>query len=337
MADRGSSKGTLYVMTRSARLPTIKIHAGTGKTGSSYLQELFRENTSATGNLYLQYPPRDSFVDQVAAAWERARLQEVDLIVSSESIAGWLGDGQLFDELETYLRSQQIVADLLIFCRNPPEHVLSDWSQRQKGDGKGSELSLTEVGSRFRINDRILVTSRRARDSREFRLTIFNYTNVKDRLRKIAAEFLGISEEQLIASLPDFAKKNRIVNRSLTLHEIMFVRALRRFGFPLFGNGQESFGWYLCLQHRPVGRGRPLLSEQQMGLLLDSVLPAVQSLNAEFDLALEVDQPEFVRAVRRPFDFSRIRSNSILLVWYVQWLMTSQSIPGRALFGRGHT
>ena len=225
---------------------TLFLHIGHGKTGSSYLQSAFVKNRAAMARLGLTYPedPSDSralaggitigngrpLIRAMESRWRAAmlapRLRRAPghVLYSSEFLFGALGqEGALARLRELARRSGFERIEILIFIRDPLDHLPSFYQQKVKREGfRGGIARLSRI---YRVPARVAALLRGADDAEEIGVTVRNYSRRRSALLAVAADWAGLPEGALAA--PGKA----VVNRSLTRAELNAQRIINaRFG-----------------------------------------------------------------------------------------------------------
>ena len=221
-------------------MPTLHLHLGPGKTGTTWIQTSFR--------LSRERLRADHGVDYPAAAKERADMADTKIIVgngrgaleSPETLVAKLcADGKarshrlyssefLFHELVAWADLSELPravkeagfdrVRLLLFVRDPLGALFSGWQQEVKRTGVWRDLDPTDrrLGHVGQVADLL----ERLADVDGVETTALNYSRRSDRLLESVESWLGTPEGTLIR--PDAPR----VNRSMTAAEIALLRAV---------------------------------------------------------------------------------------------------------------
>lgn len=221
-------------------MPTLFLHVGQGKTGSSFLQAAFAASAGALFEAGIRYPAH-------AGGHERALSGGVtsgngallaNAFAGEEQLTALLGDGAGADLLFSREQlSYELLRDgvlehleraghtagfdrisVLLFIRDPVEHASSDYSQKVK-----RKRSRDSIEDHFRTcvypeNAALMLTAIAQRPTID--VTVRNYSRVRDGLLDCTAEWLGIDSAQL--ARPAVER----INRALTPDELRLVRRL---------------------------------------------------------------------------------------------------------------
>lgn len=243
-------------------MPTLYIHIGHGKTGSSWIQACLRLSHEALekhGILYatgddsqFDHPGKITSGNAIDLLNSKARFEKhlknnqnrktASLLFSSEHIFIDFIDSNAGEYLEETARAFGFdKIKILLFIRNPIGMSVSIWQQRTKRRGnyavKLSNLhEHMEIGSDMVVYVEDIVT--RLRKCSSVELTVRNYSRCRERLVEETAEWLGIPES--IFTRPEIGR----INRSLTWSELMFQMELNK----IVGPSGNIFSDPLCEQ-----------------------------------------------------------------------------------------
>ncbi|WP_299620360.1 hypothetical protein [uncultured Tateyamaria sp.] len=213
---------------------TVYLHIGQSKTGSSYIQSMFALSRQELGASGIEYPAFskgilmaekghvswgnvDSIAD-IADLIQRAAAEAPDaskLLFSGEHLL------QLFDArfgpngLEA-LRDE-FDFNILLFVRDPLDHMVSIFKQRKKtGRFSGALESFAASYNAPAMIERVLGNL----NAQGYTHTVFNYSNNAQNLHALVAGWLGIPSDRL-EDAPDHS-----INRSLTASEVFMQTTL---------------------------------------------------------------------------------------------------------------
>ena len=232
---------------------TLYIHAGHGKTGSSFIQSMLAASVRnlaiykilyrvpgggqgvargaiSSGNGHLLMEALDGTVDLIF----RYR-PNVDLLFSREQSMREFGEpGRIkaFRKLIDAGRFDRV--EILLFIRNPISHAASHYQQSVKRGGRKNsvEAFFRKYKQPCYVQD-FLEAFEQVRDTR---VTVRNYSSGKGELREIIAAWLGVPAA--LFSIP--GKMN--INRSLSRSETELQRAFNT----VLGKGANFLSTRLC-------------------------------------------------------------------------------------------
>lgn len=224
-------------------MPTLYLHIGHDKTGSSFLQSAFANSAEVFLQSHLVYPLAESMKAAKAGKVSEGNgglifddLQEREegksYFFSSELIfqSIYLGvkdlqqDRAYLDQLRTLVEGPLFDrTKILLYIRNPIAHTISHYQQMVKRGGMKRDI---DTFFSFLTKDGIPMPSR-TRKVLEFlktlsrcEVTILNYSRSKNLLHQV--------EEWLALSSPLQAPENEQVNRSLSAAELRLQIALNK-------------------------------------------------------------------------------------------------------------
>lgn len=270
-------------------MPDLLLHIGHGKTGSSYLQNLFRIHRARLAAEGIAYPPRGESGQETETTLtvgnaQRVLESEAELTAALEGYRPGAGQHLLLSS-EMLFFDIEAHADLgflprtagdfgfdrvrvLFFIREPLAHAASEWQQQVK---RGLEWRTLED---FYRNFPGPESSERVLDRLEaaggIEITVRNYSRCSKRLVEVVTDWLGVPAETL-PPLPV-----RRVNRSLTVAELALMREVNR----VVGMYTHFLTRALC-ERLPEFRAddvRPSVELQQA--TLDRLWPAMRRVNA---------------------------------------------------------
>lgn len=221
-------------------MKTIFLHAGHGKTGSSFLQSAFALNVEVMQAQGLEYPLSARMVDKAASGVTTSgnrgaligamRDGRTDLFQSDHSL---LFSGEslwaqfLEPEFPAWLTGAAAQSGhrlaMLFFLRDPVEYQISGYLQNVQQGLEQAEINayLTTRGARVQKEhqDRVAQVIQTVRDT-GIALSVLNYSRVKRDLLGVTARFLGLDPAI------ELARPGRPVNRSIGAMEVGMARGL---------------------------------------------------------------------------------------------------------------
>ena len=270
----------------------LYLHIGHMKTGSTWLQTSFKESRVALNAAGIHYPSwghdaTKSNLDQRTTAGNAAGLfnhfetflQRLNTAPDRKSL--FLSSETMFDAMcqndDLAGAMRQILATgfdkicVLLFVRDPLGLGASVWQQRVKG-WQGETRDLDEYfRDGFDLPERVCSVVEQLQSVSGVEVTIHNYSQVKDTIKAIAEDWLGITSGVL--STPD----KPVVNRSMTASEValqlQFNRALGR------ASG-KMFGFRLINRLADVPRDPPQISRAGAKAALAQHGPYIERINA---------------------------------------------------------
>jgi hypothetical protein len=227
-------------------MPTLFLHIGHGKTGTSWIQACLRINRESlakrgiiyalgedrdieqpelitSGNASFLFQSREHFEEYLAINQRKAKGS---LLFSSEHIPNNFlnSNGEEYLE-EIALRFGFDKISVLLFIRNPISLAVSMWRQRIKGRGD-FDVTLTNLHENPDIGWDVIYDIEkiinRLNHCKMVTLTIRNYSNCNTRLMNEVEEWLGIPAETV--QIPDIKR----INRSLTFSELALQQSFNK-------------------------------------------------------------------------------------------------------------
>lgn len=216
--------------------PTLYLHIGHDKTGSSFIQSTLALNDEALKANGIHYPSvgnfskaRQGFIsngnwaafDDPAASIKAAPPQCHATLFSSEGIFARLATPQHFVTFTGMLDRLAIEkVNVLLFIRDPIDHISSEYQQKIKRGGEHLP-SIDDYSHTYKMPTRVRKLLALFEEKPVFDVTIRNYSRVRDGILPIFSEWLGLPADALNASRLD-----QVVNRSLTQDELYIQRRL---------------------------------------------------------------------------------------------------------------
>ncbi len=285
------------------------IHAGHGKTGSSFLQAWLAANAERLDRKHgLRYPLVSPFSGRREDSQGLARfsmgngfileelLERPDRVAQLRDLGGAAGPGRglvfsrerFFRSLATRLGELERTAreagfgsvEVLLFVRDPLEHAHSLYAEMVKAHGYTG--SADRWLGEYELLDAVGDFLDRVEGCSATRLTVFNYSRSRERILDCMARWLGIT------SAPMRVPEGR-ANRSLTGPEVEVLRVCNR----LLGASARSVGRRLA-EELPGLRGPAAsASLEAQETFLQRVEPVVERLNRRLppDQAYALERP----------------------------------------------
>jgi hypothetical protein len=226
-------------------MPTVYIHIGHGKTGSSWIQSSLRSSRESLASHSLHYANGpDALLTEMnlissgngtgllsSEAEFGRRLSECShtegcsVIFSSEFLFKEINDPGVLDFMLPVAKQfgyQDI--EILMFIRDPMEYATSLWQQKVKRKGETMEFEnnvKTDI-MYVQVHERVTNLLEYMDGKENIKLTIRNYNRCKDALLEEVAQWLRVPASALV--VPPF----RRVNRSMTRGEIRLQMEFNR-------------------------------------------------------------------------------------------------------------
>jgi len=229
-------------------LGTLFIHAGHGKTGSSYLQNTLLISHASLAKESIFYPKNmsaaeaetgvvtsgnarhcfESF-DQLEKMFVNTPFNTDSMLLSSEFVFRHLPILIEEDRKTGFERIKKLNHrfgfenwKILLFIRDPLPLAISAWLQSVKSHREKMPLEEFILGwpSAYPLRVRGFVGI--CSDLDFIEISIFNYSRIKNDLNQVVAEWLGIEPDVLISPT------TKRINRSLTVGEAYVISRLNR-------------------------------------------------------------------------------------------------------------
>lgn len=216
------------------RTPTFYLHIGHDKTGSSFIQSALALNEDTLKASGIHYPSVGNFskarkgyisngnwaaFDDPAAAVESAPPQCRATLFSSEGIFTRLGTPKHFRTFVDTLDQLAIEkVNVLLFIRDPIDHISSEYQQRIKRGGEHPS-GIDEYSTTYKMPTRVRNILSIFDQEDIFDVTVKNYSRVRSDILSSFTEWLGLPG-QLTSTL------DQVVNRSLSRDELYIQQRL---------------------------------------------------------------------------------------------------------------
>lgn len=213
------------------------LHIGHGKTGSSALQSFFALNADELKNHNIDYPEHVSFDNAV-----KGHISSGNLPLGNNSWDEYIDKKALASKSETILFSNESLIHkiishpekaeflskkynltLVMYVRNPLDHLFSSYGQQVKRHGQTQSIS--EWIDNYQVLDKVIEMIKICKD-RNINLKMINYSTI-DTIEKSFFEsiFPKISDGFLLKSkIPE----TKTINRSLSRVEYEIQREFNR-------------------------------------------------------------------------------------------------------------
>jgi len=228
-------------------MPTLYLHVGHGKTGTSWIQSVLRLSSTELKKHGIIYaigqdhkvldPNKITSGNAVSILGSRQSFESIlenchstdndSLLFSSENLFLHFvsSNAEAFID-EVALKNGFDRVEILLFIRNPVSHAVSFWQQQIKRGG-GYNISLDSFNQfendlRYKIFSLVEQFLEKAKKCELINLTVLNYSNCKDNLINYLASWLKVPVE--ILTIPS----GKRVNRSMTYAELMLQKELNR-------------------------------------------------------------------------------------------------------------
>jgi hypothetical protein len=272
----------------------LLLHIGHGKAGSSYIQNTLRLNRPELLARGIHYPPKPggepTRAESLTIGNARGALASPEafrhalsasrteaghhLLFSSEFLFMELAAQDDYGFLPAIAREAGFErVRVLLLIRDPLGHATSDWQQRVKNGGATEPVE--DGYASFDYPEKVAHVLERLDGAPGVELVVRNYSRHRSDLLDVVTRWLGLPDATL-TPLPAAR-----VNRSLTMGEIAFKRAMNRVADRRCGFLAKA----LCeeLPDLRADEVRPSRAVQQAAF--DRLLPAIERVNARLEEA----------------------------------------------------
>lgn len=223
----------------------LYLHIGGPKTGSTFLQSVFRTNRSTLLEMGIHYPSGNEYPNVTPTSWTSGNgdgilespeafasaLEEIrhnpgsSLLYSHEGLRNEVCKAEKVSFMPAIARDYGFSRiKVLFFVRDPVAYAASVWQQFVKYNGLYETLDERIMHSTFMIKN--YKTSEdileHLSNNEAFDLTALNYSRCTDKLFDIVTDWLGVSGASL--TKPEAER----INRSLTTAELTLQLAMNR-------------------------------------------------------------------------------------------------------------
>lgn len=280
-------------------MKTIFLHAGHGKTGSSFLQSAFALNVAMIEAQGIDYPLSDRILSRAASGVTtsgnrgaligalregRAEMFAADrsLLFSGEGLWSQFLDPAFTADLTARARASGHRLAMLFFLRDPVELQISVYLQNVQQGLEQSELNayLARRGARLQIEhlDRVAQVIDAVRAA-GITLSVQNYSRVKRDLLEVTAGFLELDPARPLE------RPGRTVNRSIGAMEVGMARGLAE-GFDGLSHPENRNYLKRAIDDTATLRlAPPAADPEAVAAFSEAVAPAMQTLNERLEAA----------------------------------------------------
>ncbi|MEL6883591.1 MAG: hypothetical protein AAFP87_03705 [Pseudomonadota bacterium] len=236
-------------------MPTLYLHLGMGKTGSSFLQSVLAASADTLDAHGIRYPLPPALRREAAAgkvtSGNRARfvktIQEApdsllagpSHLFSNETMTELFEDARFVSVL-TALQERGLKLRCLLFVRDPAELLVSSYLQRVKQQDLIAPFNNYATGQAVAWQHRVMARLRNLValcDRHGFELQLHNYSRVRGNMVALAHDFLELPNSA------DLTVPARVVNRSVGAVEVGVNLGLA-----------QAFGGLIPMQNRNYTR-----------------------------------------------------------------------------------
>lgn len=282
-------------------MSVLYLHIGGPKTGSTYLQSIFRMNRSALLDLGIHYPVGQEYPDASPSSWTSGNgsgilespeafakaLDEINhhpgssLLYSHEGLRNEVCKAEKVSFMPAIARAYGFSRiKVLFFVRDPVAYTVSVWQQLVKNNGLYQTLDDQIMTPTFMINN--YKTSQdileHLSNNEAFRLTALNYSRCSDKMLDIVTNWLGVSGTSL--SIPEAER----INRSLTIAELTLQLSMNR----ILGGDAKIVAKALTENLTDIRTERMIPSPEAQQILWDRVEPMVIQANRHLPSGHEI-------------------------------------------------
>lgn len=297
----------------------LYLHIGGPKTGSTFLQSVFRTNRSTLLDMGIHYPAGQEYPDSTPTSWTSGNgggiLDSPEAFAKAlEEINHYPGCSMLYSH--EVLRNEVCKAEkvsfmpaiareygfsrikVLFFVRDPIAYTVSVWQQLVKYNGLYETLDDQIMTPTFMINN--YKTSQEILEhlsnNDAFELTALNYSRCSDKMLDIVTNWLGLSGTSL--SIPEAER----INRSLTIAELTLQLSMNR----ILGGDAKIVAKALTENLTDIRAERMVPSPDAQQMLWDRVEPMVIQANRYLPPGQEIifDRQQPVDTKSDQFTFS---------------------------------
>lgn len=309
-------------MTQRTDMSTLYLHIGGPKTGSTYLQSVFRMNRSSLMEMGIHYPAGCEYPDSTPTSWTSGNGGGI--LESPESFRNALdlikqhpGSSLLYSNegLRNELCKAEKVAfipaiarefgfsriKVLFFVRDPVAFAVSIWNQMVKNNGMYDTLDERVMNPTFmfynyKTSEDVL---EHLSNNEAFELTALNYSRCSDKLFDVVTDWLGVNGASL--TKPEAAR----INRSLTAAELKLQLAMNK----ILGGDAKIVSRALTENLTDIRPEKMVPSPDAQQMLWDRVEPMVIHANRYLSPGHEIvfDRQEPQPLTSDQFTFSAIQ------------------------------
>ena len=271
-------------------MPFLYVHAGHGKTGSSFIQSTLANSQETLKQHNIVYPLSGQMKSDAARGISTGNgsifLGETSILLNREIDGGnsILVSGEI---LFNCIHSQEVIkltemiverykldgVKCLLFIRNPVEHAASFYQQLVKREGYTASVeSFFGSYKTPKIVNKIIKGASRFTD---YSLTVRNYSNARKKLNNEVAEWLDLPQSVL---RPPSAVN---VNRSLTRGELLMQRELNQ----RLGRSGHVLSDHLCNNLPDIKSEKYIPSKSDQDAMWLRLKSEIEEVNSKIDKA----------------------------------------------------
>lgn len=300
-------------------MSTLYLHIGGPKTGSTYLQSIFRTNREILLEHDIFYPDGKEKLSIGPTSWTSGNGGDIlksednfdeamkaieaypgkSLFYSHEGMRKDFATSDLVGLIPEIARSKGFDhIKILFLVRNPVAYAVSVWQQLVKNNGCHDELEDLVKNTPFMSNNYIFtrdILKKLSKDDR-FELSVFNYSRCSDNLSGLTMQWLGIPEEKI--SFPEATR----INRSLTRAELVLQMSMNR----ILGGDAKILSKALTENITDIVTEKISLSTEAQLVLWNRLKPAIIEANKYLPSDHEIifDQQETTSEIKDSYSFS---------------------------------
>lgn len=273
-------------------MPTLFLHIGAFKTGSSYIQSCLHMSRDKLASHGLIYPIGTEEKNLKTYSWtsgnagalfidDRMIKKTFDtelirkskgLILSSEALLVHLANENVLDRItESIHRYGFNNISILIFVRDPIHLGVSMWLQMIKRHGETDRLDDYLIKSRI-IQEHMKMTAEILEFfscKNGYTINIFNYASIKNDIIQSVCDWLNVGRKEI--QTPDHEK----VNRSLDMGETIMQIEINR----IFGEHGKFLGQALTEKITDIPITKPTPSMELQESIWEEIKPWVERIN----------------------------------------------------------
>ena len=301
----------------------LYLHIGGPKTGSTFLQSVFRTNRSTLLEMGIHYPAGNEYPDATPTSWTSGNgdgiLGSPEAFAKAlEEIRNYPGSSMLYSH--EGLRNEVCKAEkvsfmpaiareygfsrikVLFFVRDPVAYTVSVWQQLVKNNGMYETLDERIMNPTFMINN--YKTSEdileNLSNNEAFELTALNYSRCADKLFDVVTDWLGVNGASL--TKPEAER----INRSLTAAELKLQLAMNR----ILGGDAKIVAKALTENLTDIRPEKMIPSPDAQQILWDRVEPMVIHANRYLppghEIVFDRQVPQFLASDQFTFSAAQL-------------------------------
>jgi hypothetical protein len=254
---------------------TLYLHVGQDKTGSSYIQSSLANSVEYLKSQNIFYPVNDNILQAkngkissgnmgllstVKLGAYRHILPNNSILISGEQLFRKLPEIDYSLEFSAFLEKFSITeVKLLLFIREPVEHVASAYQQAIKRGGYSGPIE--EFTAKYLHTKKVFEFIKFCESNEDYKLEIRNYSQRKSTILEVLENWLEIP----VASLA--RPKQLVVNRSMTRSELEFQRVINIY----LGKKASFISDALCEKIPNIGADKVNIPLESQKLLINKL------------------------------------------------------------------